>query len=50
MPDMEPVENASAEALLSSLKTIEPGERRKHASVFNYWLSIRGPPPVPADP
>jgi hypothetical protein len=42
MPDMEPVENASAEALLSSLKTIEPGERRKHASVFNYWLTIRG--------
>ena len=41
MPDMEPVENASAEALLSSLKTIDPGERRKHASVFNYWLSIR---------
>ncbi len=41
MPDMEPVENTSAEALLSSLKTIDPGERRKHASVFNYWLSIR---------
>ena len=41
MPDMEPVENASAEALLSSLKTIGPAERRKHASVFNYWLSIR---------
>jgi hypothetical protein len=39
---MEPVENASAEALLDSLKTIDPGERRKHASVFNYWLSIRG--------
>ena len=42
MPNMEPVENASAEALLDSLKTIDPGERRKHASVFNYWLSIRG--------
>ena len=42
LPDMEPVENASAEALLDSLKTIEPAERRKHASVFNYWLSIRG--------
>jgi hypothetical protein len=41
MPDMEPVENASAEALLDSLKTIDPAERRKHASVFNYWLSIR---------
>ena len=42
MPEMEPVENASAEALLGSLKTIDPGERRKHASVFNSWLSIRG--------
>jgi outer membrane biosynthesis protein TonB len=42
MPEMVPVENASAEALLSSLKTIGPGERRKHASVFNSWLSIRG--------
>ena len=41
MPDMEPVENASAEALLDSLKTIDPAERRKHASVFNYWQSIR---------
>ena len=49
IPEMEPVENASAEALLSSLKTIDPAERRKHASVFNYWLSIRGPrqfPPI----
>ena len=42
LPDMEPVENASAEALLDSLKSIDPAERRKHASVFNYWLSIRG--------
>ena len=41
MPDMEPVENASAEALLSSLKTIEPAGRRQHATVFNYWQSIR---------
>jgi hypothetical protein len=40
-PDMNPVEDASAEALLSSLRTIAPTERRKHASVFNYWLSIR---------
>jgi hypothetical protein len=39
---MEPVENASAEALLGSLKTIDPAERRRHASVLNYWLSIRG--------
>src|SRR5688500_8243862 len=44
---MEPDENASAEALLDSLKTIDPGERRKHASVFNYWQSIRGKRPFP---
>src|SRR5262245_1529313 len=46
---MEKADNASAEALLDSLKTIDPAERRKHASVFNYWLSIRGPrqfPPI----
>ena len=41
VPDMNPVEDASAEALLSSLRTIAPAERRKHATVFNYWLSIR---------
>jgi len=42
VPEMEAAENATAEALLSSLKTIAAAERRKHASVFNYWLSIRG--------
>ena len=42
IPEMAPVENPSAEALLDSLKTIDPTERRKHASVFNYWQSIRG--------
>ena len=42
VPEMEATEDASAEALLSSLKTIAPAERRKHASVFNYWHSIRG--------
>ena len=41
VPHMNPVEDASAEALLSSLRTIAAAERRKHASVFNYWLSIR---------
>ncbi|HJU77489.1 MAG TPA: hypothetical protein VJ597_06135 [Sphingomicrobium sp.] len=41
IPEMNPAEDASAEALLSSLKTIAATERRKHASVFNYWLSIR---------
>ena len=42
VPDMNPVEDASAEALLGSLRTIAAAERRKHASVLNYWLSIRG--------
>ena len=41
VPEMNPIEDASAEALLGSLRTIAAAERRKHASVFNYWLSIR---------
>jgi hypothetical protein len=32
----------AAESLLSAFKTIKPAERRLHASVLNYWLSIRG--------
>ena len=39
--DLNQPEDASAEALLNSLRTISPGERRKHASVYNYWLAIR---------
>ncbi|HEX6740930.1 MAG TPA: hypothetical protein VF079_03935 [Sphingomicrobium sp.] len=39
---MHAAEQTSAEALLSAFKTIDPSERRKHASVLNYWLSIRG--------
>jgi hypothetical protein len=44
VPEMTPeaVDEASAETLLSSLRTIAATERRKHASVYNYWLSIRG--------
>ncbi len=42
VPEMEPAGDESAEALLDSLKTISPAERRKHATVFNYWHSIRG--------
>jgi len=42
IPEMEAMESATAEALLSSLKTIEAAERRRHATVMNYWLSIRG--------
>ncbi|MFL6786929.1 MAG: hypothetical protein ACJ8E0_11735 [Sphingomicrobium sp.] len=32
----------SAETLLTAFKTIDASERRRHASVLNYWLSIRG--------
>src|SRR5688572_27254039 len=39
---------APAEALLSSFKTISAPERRRHASVYNYWLSIRGKRDFPA--
>ncbi|MES2903379.1 MAG: hypothetical protein V4696_04260 [Pseudomonadota bacterium] len=46
--DMTPANEASAEALLTTLRTIDPAERRKHASVFNYWLSIRGKRQFPA--
>ncbi len=42
IPEMNAADEASAEALLSSLRTIAAAERRKHASVFNYWLAIRG--------
>jgi len=42
IPELEAMESATAEALLSSLKTIEATERRRHATVMNYWLSIRG--------
>jgi hypothetical protein len=41
-PEMTPADDNFAEALLGSLRTISPGERRKHASVYNYWLAIRG--------
>ena len=45
VPDVNPeidAVDATAEALLGSLRTIAAPERRKHAIVFNYWLSIRG--------
>jgi hypothetical protein len=32
----------SAESLLDTFKSIDAAERRRHASVLNYWLSIRG--------
>lgn len=41
-PEMTAADTPSAESLLGALKTIEPSEKRKHASVLDYWLSIRG--------
>jgi hypothetical protein len=39
---MDAAQQPSAETLLSAFKTIAAAERRKHATVLNYWLSIRG--------
>ena len=39
---MQAAEQPAAETLLTAFKTINAAERRKHASVLNYWLSIRG--------
>jgi hypothetical protein len=38
---MQAAEEATAETLLGSLKALAAAERRKHATVLNYWLSIR---------
>ena len=38
---LEAAEEQTAEALLSAFKHMEGTERRKHATVYNYWLSIR---------
>lgn len=46
--DMEAAEQPAAESLLGAFKTIEPSERLKHASVLNYWLSIRGDKEFPS--
>lgn len=32
----------TADGLLTALRTIKPAERARHASVLDYWLSIRG--------
>jgi hypothetical protein len=39
---MKAGEQPAAESLLTAFKTIDAKERRRHASVLNYWLSIRG--------
>jgi hypothetical protein len=47
-PEVDPAQEATTEAFLTSLRTIAPPERRKHASVYNYWLTIRGSRAFPA--
>src|SRR5205085_5107711 len=39
--DVKADESQSAESLLESFKSIDAAERRRHASVLNYWLSIK---------
>ena len=39
---LEAADQPAAETLLDAFKSISAAERRKHASVLNYWLSIRG--------
>jgi hypothetical protein len=41
VPEMNDVDEPATDGLLGSLRTISAPERRKHASVYNYWLSIR---------
>ena len=45
---MQAAEQPSAEALLTTLRTIKPAERARHAAVLDYWLSIRGGKEFPA--
>jgi hypothetical protein len=39
---MKAVDQPPAESLLTAFKTLSAAERRRHASVLNYWLSVRG--------
>src|SRR5437763_8223326 len=39
---MKAADQAAAETLLTAFKTLSAAERRRHASVLNYWLSVRG--------
>ena len=41
-PEMTAADVPSADSLLGALKTIDGSEKLKHASVLDYWLSIRG--------
>jgi len=39
---MKAADQPAAESLLTAFKTLSAAERRRHASVLNYWLSVRG--------
>ena len=39
---MQAAEQSTADSLLTAFRTIKPSERQKHATVLEYWLSIRG--------
>jgi hypothetical protein len=39
---MKASEQPAAESLLTAFKSLSAAERRRHASVLNYWLSVRG--------
>jgi hypothetical protein len=40
--DMHAAEQPAADSLLNAFKTIDASGKSKHASVLDYWLSIRG--------
>ena len=39
---MKAADQPAAESLLTAFKSLSASERRRHASVLNYWLSVRG--------
>ena len=39
---MQAAEQGAAESLLTAFRTIKSAERQRHATVLDYWLSIRG--------
>ena len=39
---MKAADQPAAESLLTAFKSLSAAERRRHASVLNYWLSVRG--------
>ena len=41
-PGMQAGDQPAAETLLTSFRSIDASERRRHETVLDYWLSIRG--------